>query len=220
MRRLGAHLLALLGLAGLGSSAALADTKEEPGCGMLPPQILQDNIYAGYGICPLKEAKEQALWKGLKNDRLVQQSRFTFTDGHYRWLWTIRIDERTNGKGRVEVTRIAREGKSWRRMEVKRHWHRNISREKMSKFNNLAEESGLWRFENGTWDRSEDGEDELYLHCTTLAMERVNAEGFRYSNVNISCNRPRKLKAVLEHVLDLSELDWDKVYNYRPVKSP
>ena len=150
------------------------------------------------------------MWKGLKSDKLTRQSRFTFTDGHYRWLWTIRIDERANGKGRVEVTRIGRRQKSWESMEVKRHWHRNISREKMAKFNALSSEAGIFRFENGTWD----DQDEVFLHCITLAMEQISDEGFRYSNVNISCNRPKKLKATIEHVLDLSELDWDDIGNH------
>ena len=183
--------------------------EEEPRCGMLPPDVAEDNFYAGFGSCALKEAKEQPLWKGLKSEKLVRQSRFTFVDGHVRWIWTIRIDERTNGKGRVEVTRIAQRKKSLSRREVKRHWHRNISREKMAKFNALTTEAGIWKFENGTWDDQE----QLYLHCITLDMEQVSAEGFRYSGVNISCNRPRKLKAPIEHVLAMAELDWDDIYN-------
>ena len=177
---------------------------------MLPPETVRDNFYAEFGACPLKQAKEQALWKGLKSDKLTRQSRFTFTDGHYRWLWTIRIDERANGKGRAEVTRIGRKRNTWEGMEVKRHWHRNISRDKMAKFNALSSEAGIFRFENGTWD----DQDEVFLHCITLAMEQISDEGFRYSNVNISCNRPEKLKATIEHVLDLSELDWDDIGNH------
>ena len=177
---------------------------------MLPPKIVKDNFYAGYGSCSLKEVREQALWKGLKSSKLVRQSRFTFTDGHMRWLWTIRVDERANGKGRVEVTKIGpRRKHSWTPMEVKRHWHRNLSRETMARFNELTAEAGIWKFENGTWDDRES----LYHHCMMLGMEQVTAEGFRYSHVNIGCNRPLKLKAPIEQIFDMAELDWDKIAN-------
>ncbi|MEO9490847.1 MAG: hypothetical protein ABJG26_04415, partial [Marinomonas sp.] len=91
------------GLVVSGNAKAAAD---EPACGMLPPKTAELDPFAGFGVCGLKDARLQPLWKGLKSDKLQQQSRFTFVDGHGRWLWTIRIDERVNGKGRAEVTRI------------------------------------------------------------------------------------------------------------------
>lgn len=203
----------ILGALGLASMSSVMAEDDQPACGMLPPTTVETNYYAGFESCALKQVREQALWKGLKSDNLVQQSRFTFTDGHLRWIWTIRIDERVSGTGRIEVTRIGRANSSRFRMEVKRHWHRGISKTKMAEFNRLASEAGIWKFENGTWDQGEEGEDVLYLHCITLGMENVKPEGFRYSHVNIGCNRPAKLKATLEHVLNLSNLDWDTVYN-------
>lgn len=197
----------------VGSAAALAD-EDLPACGMLPPKFVEENHSAQYGMCVLHKVREQALWKGLRSDRLVRQSRFTFVDGHLRWVWTIRIDERANGKGRVEVTRIGRPANLPRNRphtasEINRHWHRDVSREKMAQFNALADAADIWKFENGNWDNDE----KIYIHCTTLAMERVTLEGFRFSNVNISCNRPRKLVPPIEHVLEMAELDWDDVRN-------
>ncbi|MEO9633218.1 MAG: hypothetical protein ABJF89_04370 [Parasphingorhabdus sp.] len=185
---------------------------DQPACGMLPSKIVEDNFYAGYGLCTLKQVREQPLWKGLKSDGLVQQSRFTFADGHLRWLWTIRIDERKSGAGRVEITRIGRANGSFQRVEKKRHWHRRISKTDMTQFNQLTREADLWKFENGTWDHDEE-EDAIYLHCATLDMENMSSKGFRYSNVNIGCNRPVKLQAALDHVLEISNLDWETIYD-------
>lgn len=182
---------------------------DQPACGMLPPEIVRDNLNAGFGSCGLEQVREQPLWKGLRSEKLVHQSRFTIAQGHLRWIWTFRIDERQNGTGRVEVTRIGRSHGSPYRMEKERHWHRAINKKDMALFNRLTKEAGLWKFENSTWD---DG-DELCLHCDSLEMESVKPDGFRFSHATLGNNYSAKLRATLEHVLDISNLDWDSIYS-------
>jgi hypothetical protein len=50
----------------------------------------------------------------------------------------------------------------------------------------------------------------MYLHCEILEMERADTSGYRYSSVNISCNRPRKLEPLLDFVTGLVGLKMDR----------
>lgn len=170
---------------------------------MYPPAVHEEQVYAGHSACRLRAAGEKPLWRGVTDPTHRQQARFTFTDGHSRYTRVINLVELHDGQGWIEVKTITPGGRQKPRITEKRRFR--VSFEDMTKFNELAEASGTWTFENGTWHGDEDPET-IYLHCQTLDMERVNSSGYRFSSVNIGCIRPRKLEPLVEHVTRLARL--------------
>ena len=73
-----------------------------------------------------------------------------------------------------------------------------MSAQDWDEIDRLAGASGTFDFDVGSWD-----DEEIYLHCQSLAMERANHAGYRFSSVNIGCNRPEKLAPLVAKVIDL-----------------
>ncbi len=166
------------------------------------PADVHELTYAGWSDCFLRGVGEKPLWKGMTEPRFRQQVRFTFTDGHFRYVRVINFVELADGTGRIErKTIIPAGGRSY---EVEDRRRRKVSIADVRRLNDLAAASDAWKFQTGTWDSS-DGE-EIYLHCQTLDMERVDPTGYRFSSVSISCNRPRKLEQLVEFVTSLAGL--------------
>jgi len=109
-----------------------------------------------------------------------------------------------DGSGRLEVV-----GGGFKRRDVRSLWvdlrpvRRRLSPEALAGLTALAEQSGTFDHAVGTWDQGPDGEEELFLHCQTLEMERVDAAGYRFSSVNIGCNQPQKLMPLVDEVIRL-----------------
>ncbi|MFN3864077.1 MAG: hypothetical protein ACK4RT_07330 [Erythrobacter sp.] len=76
----------------------------------------------------------------------------------------------------------------------------------MARLSALAQQSGTFDHAVGTWDRSAEGEEGIYLHCQTLDMERVDAGGYRLSSANIGCNRPARLMPLVDEVIRLADI--------------
>ncbi|QAY75613.1 hypothetical protein [Sphingosinicella sp. BN140058] len=171
-------------------------------CGMFPAEV-QDLPYAGWSDCFLRGAGEKPLWKGMIGNRARQQVRFTFTDGHLRYVRVIDFIELADGTGRIERKTILPAGDRTYKVEKKRA--RTVSLADVRRLNDLAATSDVWKFETGTWDG-----EEIFLHCQTLDMERTEPAGYRFSSVSISCNRPRKLEPLIEFVTSLAGLKPDR----------
>jgi hypothetical protein len=188
--------------AGLLLSPAFATSgfaaEEPPYCGMLPPSVEGSN-YAGYGACWLHKAGRKPMWRGLARPDYRQQIRFTFTQGHQRYVRVIDFVEFADGTGRIETLTLTPAGggldKSGRRRAM-------VSKEDVQRLNQLAEASGTFEFEIGGWD-----EDELFMHCQTLDMERIDKTGYRSSSINISCHHPERLMPFVEHLTGLAGIN-------------
>ena len=168
---------------------------------MFPAEV-HDLTYAGWSDCFLRGVGEQPLWKGPIKRGTRQQIRFIFTDGHFRYVRVINFTELADGTGRIERKTILRAGSRYNVEDTRR---RKVSAAEVERLNDLAATSDAWKFQTGSWDG-----EEVYLHCQTLDMERADPAGYRFSSVNISCNRPRKLEPLLEFITSLAGLKPDK----------
>ncbi|MEE4315554.1 MAG: hypothetical protein V2I74_01085, partial [Erythrobacter sp.] len=145
------------------------------------------------------------LWQGLP-DGAGQVMRFTFTSGHALFWRSVTITARPDGDGVLEVV-----GGDFARRDIRSPWvdlkpkRRRLSRKSMAALNALAEQSGTFDHEVGTW-HSGDPPGTIYLHCQTLELERADAAGYRFSSINIGCKRPAKLMLLVDEVIRLADI--------------
>jgi len=196
LRRAAAAVL----LAACGAAPAAA---AEADCQMLPPAVSGAGVYSGYSESRMCAAGLKPLWQGVP-DGAAQVMRFTFSSGHAFFWRSVAITALPDGSGRLEVV-----GGGFKRRDVRSLWvdlrpvRRRLSPEALAGLTALAEQSGTFDHAVGTWDQGPDGEEELFLHCQTLEMERVDAAGYRFSSVNIGCNQPQKLMPLVDEVIRL-----------------
>lgn len=174
---------------------------ESEGCGIFPPDM---PFYGGWSGCRLKELNLPALWKGLPKDA-AQITRLTFTDGHAYFFRTVTITRRTDGSGFLTVDGTSRATSIRPAMPAVVRRSFKLTPDDLVRIDRLAEEAGAFKFERGSWDG-----EEMYMHCQTLDMERVNAAGYRVSVVNIGCNQPAKLMPFVRAVVQFAKLKNDK----------
>lgn len=168
---------------------------------MFPAEVFE-LTYAGWSDCWLRSVGEKPLWKSLPDRRFRQQIRFTFMDGHFRYARVINFKELSDGTGRIELKTLI--PSAVKRAEIENRSSRKVSANDVRRLNALAASADVWKFETGTWDGNE-----MYLHCETLDMERMDPTGYRFSSISISCNRPRMIEPLLEFVTSLAGLKGD-----------
>jgi hypothetical protein len=170
----------------------------EDGCGTYSPEVLAQ-AYAGSSDCLLQEAGEKPLWHGLPLSGVRQQIRFTFTDGHGRYTRVINFEQLADGSGTIQLRTLRPTSVKVRIVASQRS--RRVTPADAAMIDRLSSSSGNWQYDIGSWD-----DNDIYLHCETLDMERVTAEGYSFSSVNISCNRPNKLMPLLQLITGLAGL--------------
>jgi hypothetical protein len=188
------------------AAAAAAAPKD---CRILPPNVRESAVYAGFSENRMCKAGLKPLWPGVP-DGAAQVMRFTFSSGHALFWRSVTITALPDGTGRLEVV-----GGGFERRDVRSPWvdlrpvRRRLSPEALATLTTLAEQSGTFDHEVGTWDRlrKANGDAILYLHCQTLELERADAAGYRFSSVNIGCNRPDKLMPLVDEVIRLGNID-------------
>lgn len=172
---------------------------QEADCDILPEQVERHAAYAGYSASDLCAAGQGPLWNGLPPE-VLRVTRFVFSDGHAAFYRYVTITERVDGSAGLETggaeTPYRREHE---RLDRRRF---GLSPEKRAELAQLMQEAGAFEFEVGTWDG-----EEIYLHCQLLEMERADAEGYRFSSVNIGCNQPQRLMPLVNEVIRLADLD-------------
>jgi hypothetical protein len=186
----------------LRAAPAAAEKRE---CEILPPDVQGAAVYSGHSASRMCEAGLKPLWQGVP-EGAAQVMRFTFSSGHALFWRSVTIIQLPDGSGRMEVV-----GGGFERRDVRSPWvdlrpvRRRLSPEALATLAVLAEQSGTFDHEVGTWDRLREanGDAILYLHCQTLELERANAGGYRFSSVNIGCNRPDKLMPLVDEVIRL-----------------
>lgn len=167
---------------------ASSQSPASDGCGIYPKAAY------GWSDCGLMNGGELPLWNEIPDGR-TRITRFVFTEGHISFFRFITITEKANGTGELKV------GGGGRKERTRVFRRASLSHTQISELNDLAEQSGTWKFEFGSWDG-----DEIYMHCQLLEMERADAQGYRYSSVNIGCNHPNRLMPFVNEVVRLSGL--------------
>jgi len=175
---------------------ALGDDESES-CDIFPPDI---SIYSGWSGCALKRLNQPALWQGLPKDA-VQVTRLTFTDGHVYFFRSVTITRHADGKGVLTVLGTSRPGPARPTMPPVVNRKVKLNADDLIRLDQLADQAGVFDFERGSWDG-----EELYMHCQTLDIERVTAQGYRVSVVNIGCNQPAKLMPFVREVVRLAKM--------------
>ncbi len=187
----------------LGAPAAAQDSD----CNLFPPPVTQAPVYSGYSASRMCAAGLKPLWQGLP-DRADRVMRFTFSSGHSLFWRSVTITRRLDGTGMLEVVGGGRRNhddrSAWIDLRPERH---RLRREQVAALVALADQSGSFDYEVGTWDRGADGETDIFLHCQTLEMEQADAAGYRFSSVNIGCNQPTRLMPLVDEVIRLADLD-------------
>ncbi len=190
------------------ASSRAEEQDDDPYCGMLPPNVHEGLLYAGWSACAMRAADQKPIWNGLPPGT-KQVTRFIFTQGHGLFYRVVTITERDDGTNQLKVsgTRNPR-GRVGEEQKI-RAIRRALSPDVISAINARADEAGAWEFEVGTWDNqlSDDGEEmAIYMHCQLLEMERANADGYRFSSVNIGCNQPKKLMPLVNEIVRLGRM--------------
>lgn len=192
----------------LPASSRADEQDEDAYCGMLPPNVHEGALYAGWSACTIREWGEKPLWQGLPK-RTNQFIRFTFTPGRSQFIRLVTIRERDNGTAVLTVSGTRSRAHYRDPVQHIRTRRVQLSAEQMDQIDKLAADTGVWEFDVGTWDQiaGENGDEmELFMHCQLLEMERANAEGYRFSSVNIGCNQPRKLMPLVNEIVRLARM--------------
>ena len=163
-------------------------------CGTYPKAVYEKTMSAGWSDCDLKKIGEQPLWEKLPSGHTTIL-RFVFTEGHGSFFRFVTISEHPDGTGQLKVGG----GDRGKRARIFRR--STLSSDQISTLNSLGSQSDAWKFDVGSWDG-----DEIYMHCQFLEMEKADAEGYRYSSINIGCNHPGKLMPFVNEVVRLSGL--------------
>ncbi len=140
------------------------------------------------------------MWQGLPKDA-AQVTRLTFNDGHDFFWRTVTITRRVDGSGVLTVRGTSRATSIRPSMPDVVRRTIKLTPDDLTRIDQLADEAGVFEFERGSWDG-----EEIYMHCQTLDMERVNASGYRVSVVNIGCNQPTKLMPFVREVVRLAKM--------------
>jgi len=167
-------------------------------CGTYPAEV-HNLVYGGFSDCTLQQAGEKPLWHGLTQSGALQQIRFTFTEGHSLYTKVINFDEQADGSGTIRLRTIRHD--PVKGLIVSSQKSRRVTSDEVAKIDSFGLSSGTWEHAIGTWD-----ENEVFLHCETLDMERVTHEGYRFASVNISCNQPEKLMPFVQFITGLVDL--------------
>lgn len=160
-------------------------------CNTYPPEVA-----TGYSNCVLRDAGEKPLWLAPVQRSVLQEIRFTFTEGHLAYTKIIHVTQRANGKASIHLRTLRRERDG--NMVVTADKRRRLSAEEVAMIDQFGSSSGTWEHRIGSWDGGE-----LFMHCETLDMERATSEGYSFASVNISCNQPQRLMPFVTYVTAL-----------------
>lgn len=173
--------------------------EEENGlCGIYPPDM---PIFGGFSGCTLKRLGLPPLWQGLPKDA-AEVIRLTFTDGSMYFFRTVTITKKADGAGILTVRGETRPNRIHPSMPAVVRRTIKLSPDDLARIDKLADASGAFKFERGSWD----GDEDMFIHCQTLDLERANAAGYRVSVVNIGCNQPKVLMPFVREVVRLAKM--------------
>ncbi|RNJ62499.1 MAG: hypothetical protein EDM03_13765 [Porphyrobacter sp. IPPAS B-1204] len=189
----------------LAAACWAAPAVAEDNCQLFPPSVREAGVNSGYSASRMCEAGLKPLWQGVP-DGAAQVMRFTFSSGHALFWRSVTIIQLPDGSGRMEVV-----GGGFERRDVRSPWvdlkpvRRRLKADELAGLVALAEQSSTFDHAVGSWHAG-DPPDTIYLHCQTLDMERADPAGYRFSSINIGCNRPAALMPLVEEVIRLADI--------------
>lgn len=161
------------------------------GCDTYPPEVA-----TALSDCILRDAGEKPLWRGSLQRGILQEIRFTFTEGRLAYTKIIHVTQRANGRASIRLRMLRRERDG--NITIIADKRRRLSAQEVATIDQLGSASGTWEHRVGSWDG-----DDLFIHCETLDMERATSEGYSFSSVSISCNQPQRLMPFVSFVTEL-----------------
>jgi hypothetical protein len=162
-----------------------------PHCGSFPLAVREASSTGAAADCPLREVGAPPLWSGVP-EGADAVTRFSFMDGRGRFFRAVTITETPGGAELV----LEGFGADFTPRRA------SLPAEALEDLHRLAAIAKIWSMEISTWDSPE----VVFVHCQTLDIERVDATGYRYSAVMISCNRPGLLMPLVHEVARLAKL--------------
>ena len=189
------------GLLALGTTN---DSHAEEPCGFYPENVHDVDGYLGWSPCLLKDQGERPIWKHFpKKQKRI--SRFVFLEGHNAFFRFVVVRETLDGTGEIKTGGANNPG--WRPIRLRRS---PLSAQQISELNALAARSGTWDHDVGSWDG-----DEVFVDCEILEMEMATASEYKFSSVNIGCNRPEALMPFIDEVVRLAGMQLTDDGRYR-----
>jgi hypothetical protein len=169
-------------------------------CSFVPPALQNEVAVWGWSACRLKDWDEAPIWKQYEKKDAARVTRLMFDDGRTQGVRFIRVIEKKDGRGTLVMRDTGPEDYGYRGKVVERaNLIKRLSVEEVREFNRLADASGTFDHVSGSWD-----DEEIFIHCDVLEMERIDGAGYRYSSVNISCNQPERLMPFVREVTRLA----------------
>ena len=169
---------------------------------MFPDDVIATDpnaIYSSWIGPVLERMGERPLW----GDGAVAEGeaiyRFSFV-GNLCTVTTIRLWQHGEG-GRLRTTTLDRCHRySRRRVQAVR----TISAADWAGLAAMIEQAQVWPFRSSTWDGDD---DEIWVDCTFLTMERALPGDYRVAQSMISCIQPTRLMPVVNRVAALAGIE-------------
>ena len=161
---------------------------------LLPPDVSAEASYwGGAGATPLWRDGD----RGAYDTRLRLMMVGPFQDNN-RAL--IRIDRNADGSASGFLLRGERDARyRWTIREERRF---AVSQPELRELDALIAQSPLWQTYPEYWVFT--NPDDLCIDGVVLALERVNADGYRISQANAQCTAPPAYRAIVAHMMNIS----------------
>jgi hypothetical protein len=172
----------------LAMSSVIHGYPDSQTCGMYSREVFA--TASAWSGCDLQRAGQKPLWPIEKLPTDAEVVRF-FSSGRDRSFRYITFIKLSDGSSRIESG-----GLDWSSKSAAEWWpkrRRIINAQERAQLDSLLSASGTFDFPIGSWDGKE-----IYIHCQSLAMERVHSQVYSFSSVSIGCNRPEKLVKVVD----------------------
>ena len=195
------------------SSAVFAAAEKSA---LFPPDVVETNdFYADWYGPELERLNEKPIWNDAAESEIV---RFTFLRGAslVRGVNSIVIriqKSKDGGATLLAKRRYIDQGSS----EIQTIRRIRLATTQVEKLDMLARQADLWRYRSGTWMEKD---DDIYIHCTELIMERASGSEYSVSHNLVSCNQPIRLMPLVDYVAELAKLRPDQLFYSSGKKAP
>ena len=186
----------LLSVAALLVCGSCASTEGSPKTGPLPPDVVMGAELSDWYVGSLNSFESRPLWTDEADDGYIERYRFTYF-GILTTSLQIGIDRKANGKAFL-YAEVRRRNSA---IERKRFW---LSQRDFSEFKKASDDSGLWGAHPEFWVFK--NENDICLDGMEVLLERLDADGYRFSNANTSCTSPAGMNRLAEKMVELAHL--------------
>jgi len=203
----------------LSAMAALVSLCALCGCSsFFPPEVQDENsVNSIYG-----DLGERPLWSKEAARGYTRRVRVFIYPSYAFSRIAIRIDTKASGETTGYFT-LVRPSHNERQPEIRERRTFTVTASDLATFNQLIDESMLWRIYPQHWVSSEAqiSSGTVCIDGVQLIMERVTDLGYRYSEGNAICpGVPLRALQLVDHMIDMAGLGKSEVHywirNYLP----